>query len=311
MIGTELGTVKDMLSKAFTRAADARSKAEGKAAADVKASEAAPRKDTADPAFLLSASLEDLTGRLRDMSKGASDRAKDGVSRADDALSQMQGIADFTEEFAKQLDGVMQAMERDLGRLLEAFGMDEESRKEALKGFRSRFGDEEKANVIAAAQESRQSESLSVEAKNIELTIEHEGKSLTITYDSATLDLSRSESQTSVITNGRSTALSHSSSDTSVNAERQGLTVDAKGFTDEELSGLMEHLGSALKDGTLDDSLEGLARLTASSKREDGEGVKLSLDLSAAIKTAFGVGKPDDTAAPAATPATAGVSILA
>lgn len=76
--------MKDMLATAFTRASAAKDKA--------------GKKDDSDPAFLLSANLQDLTGRLRDLVDGVGNNARSGVAQADDALARMQGVLEHTDD---------------------------------------------------------------------------------------------------------------------------------------------------------------------------------------------------------------------
>lgn len=86
MIGSDPTSMKDMLATAFTRASAAKDKA--------------GKKDDSDPAFLLSANLQDLTGRLRDLADGASDNARSGVAQAESFT--LQAAESMGKEIGKQ-----------------------------------------------------------------------------------------------------------------------------------------------------------------------------------------------------------------
>ncbi|HYD69779.1 hypothetical protein [Azospirillum sp.] len=308
MIGSDLSSIKSMLTNAFTKAAEAKGKAGAKDAAEPKP--AAPR-DTSDPAFLLSANLQDLTQRLRGLSDGASDGAKKGVDDADAALAQMQGVAAFTEEFGKQLDSVMDAMGRDLERTLKALGFGDEDAGKAVKGFKGRFGDDERKaalaearpRLLAAASEEREAASVAVEVRNIELTIQQGDKSLSISFDSASLSLRHSRESASFATDGRSAAYTRESEAAALDVRQTGLTVKADGFTDEELEGVLGALGNVMASDDPAAAFEGLATVTPKDKPKDGSPLGLSLDLMGAFKAAFG-GTP-------AEPAAKGVNLVA
>lgn len=289
MIGSDLTSMKDMLANAFTRAAAAKDGAKDKA----PKADAAPRKDASDPAFLLSANLQDLTGRLRDMTEGASDAAKDGVAHADDALDQLQGVLEYTDEFAEQLDGVMQAMGRDLGRMLKAFGMGDEDADKAAKGFTDRFGKDERKKAAheapsAAAELSqhRESTAVAVEASNIELTLEQGGKKLTLTFDRASLSMAHTSETVQAATDGRTSVLGMERSAATLNAQSESFTLQADGFSAEELDGIMKSLQGAMTKPP--EGLEGQATLKPLNAPKDGEPLRLSLDLKGLLTTAFG-----------------------
>ncbi|MBP2315237.1 hypothetical protein [Azospirillum soli] len=286
MIGSDLTSMKDMLANAFTRAAAAKDKA----ARDTQPK--AEKKDASDPAFLLSANLQDLTGRLRDLTEGASDAAKNGVAQADDALGRMQGILDYTDEFAEQLDGVMQAMGRDLGRMLKAFGMGDEETDEAVKGFTDRFGKDERqkaaheAPPAAELSQHRESSAVSVEATNIELTLEQGGKTLTLTFDRTSLSMAHTSETVQAATDGRSSVFGMERSAATLNARSESFTLQADGFSVEELDGIMKSLQGAMTKPS--EGLEGQATLKPLNAPKDGEALHLSLDLKGLLTSAFG-----------------------
>jgi len=312
VIGSDLSSIKSMLTNAFTKAAEAKGKAGAKDAAEPRP--AAP-KDTSDPAFLLSANLQDLTQRLRGLGDGASDGAKKGVNDADAALAQMQGVAAFTEEFGKQLDSVMDAMGRDLERTLKALGFGDEDAGKAVKGFKDRFGEDERKaalaearpRLLAAASEERETTSVAVEVRNIELTIRQGDKSLSISFDSASLSLRHSRESASFASDGHAAAYTRESEAAALDVRQTGLTVKADGFTDEELEGVLGALGNVMSSDDPAAAFEGLATLTPQStpkeKPKEGSPLGLSLDLMGAFKAAFG-GTP-------AEPAAKGVNLVA
>jgi len=292
VIGSDLTSMKDMLANAFTRAAAAKDKAKD---AQPKPTDSAPHKDASDPAFLLSSNLQDLTGRLRGMTEGASDTAKDGVAQADDALAQMQGVLEYTDEFAEQLDGVMQAMGRDLGRMLKAFGMGDEEAEEAVKGFTKRFDHDERKKAahealppptLAEVSQHRESSAVSVEATNIELTLEQGGKTLTLTFDRTSLSMAHTSETVQAATDGRTSVLGMERTAATLNAQSESFTLQADGFSAEELDGIMKSLQGAMTKAP--EGLEGQATLKPLNAPKDDEPLRLSLDLKGLLTTAFG-----------------------
>lgn len=298
MIGSDLTSLKDMLSNVFTRAAAAKEKASDKTA-DKTAGKPA-RTDASDPAFLLSANLQDSTGRLRGLAEGASDGAKDGVARADEALDQLSGVLEYTGAFAEQLDGVMEAMGRDLGRMLTAFGLGDEEVGEAVRGFTDRFGKDERRKAAAEANKavpaeayavSRHAEStaVAVEVSNIELTLEQGGKTLTLSFERSSLSLSHSSESAYAAGDGRSSVMGVEQSAASLSARSESFTLKADGFSAEELDGIMKSLQGAMTGAPqgLEGGLEGQAALTP-RKGAEGEPLRLSLDLKGLLTSAFG-----------------------
>ncbi len=301
MIGGDIGSVKDMLAKAFTRASEAKDKAAQKPEAKAAAEQlSAPPKGKDGPAFLLSANLEDLTGRLKDMSKGASGNAKAGVAQAEEGLAKLEGILEYSEEFAKQLDGVMRAFERDLGRMLQGLGVDEKEIEEALGGFRDRFGEDARREAVdrfnennppqtvAAASSERSATSLSVEVRSIEMTIQHGDKSLTIKYDSASLSLNHASERVSVATDGRGLVAGAESSALSLNASSRGLSIEAEGFSAEELKGIAEGLNGLFAEKNPEKALQSLVTVKPLAAGEGTGKGTLSVDLAGFLDDAFG-----------------------
>lgn len=122
-----------------------------------------------------------------------------------------------------------------------------------------------------------------------------------VSLDRASMNLASSSSSSSA-------TLSRDADQTTLRAESLGLTVDTAGMTSEETSSIMERLSTALKDGTLEDKLEGATRLTAADFKDDGsEG--WTLDFSGVVDKLFG--KDDQTATNSPAAATSGgVSLL-
>lgn len=311
MIGSDISAIKDMLSSTFTRAAKEKDKAAPEKGSE-KAGALLSQKETSNPAFLLSASLEQLTGHLRGMSEGASDMAKDAVARSDEALGAMKEAEDFTDEFAAQLESALGAMAEDFDRTLKAFGMGDEERAEALDGFRTAFGKDAQAGAIAAyREEERESTSVAVEVRNIELTIQQGDKTLSISFDSASLSLSSMRERSAMAVGPGGAAMESERSATRIDAMSRGLTVQADGFSEEELEGLMGTLNKVMSSKDPAAAFEGLATLKPGDKPKEGGPLALSLDLMGALKGAFDDG--DGAKAAAAKPAEAktGVDIVA
>ncbi len=296
MIGSDIGNLKTMLSNVFTKAAEARDKANGKTGdADAKKAAAAPPKDPSDPAFLLSASLEDLTKPLRGLADGAGANAQAGVAQADDALSQLDGMKEYNDAFADQLDQVMQTMGKDLGRMLKAFGMDDDKIDEAVKGFTGKFDDKERKaafngmdqpSVAVSNAEQHTMTGVSVEAANIDLTLEQGGKTLSISFDRTKLSMARTSDSAYAVTDGKTAISGAERSTTALNAQSEGLTIKADGFSKDELDKIMGALQKSMSSAP--SGLEGSATLTPKGAPKDGEPLHLSLDLKGVLTAAFG-----------------------
>lgn len=300
MIGSDVSSLKSMLSGVFTKAAEARDKATGKSADQAKKADAAQPKDPSDPAFLLSASLEDLTRPLRGMADGASDAAKGGVEQADGALDQMSGLLEYNDAFAEQLDQVMDAMGRDLGRMLKVFGMEDDEIDEAVKGFKGRFDEDDTRKAIhdantmpdgaqpvaVANSESHERIGVSLEVRNVDLTLEQGGKKLTISFDRSTLAMARTSESAFAVTDGKTAVSGAERSTGSLKASSEGLTVQADGFSEEELAGIMKSLQGAMTGQP--EGLEGQATLKPQAAPKAGEPMHVSLDLKGLLTSAFG-----------------------
>lgn len=301
MVGSDIGNLKSMLSNVFTKAAEARDKANGKTGdADAKKAPAAPPKDPSDPAFMLSASLEDLTKPLRGLADGAGTNAQAGVAQADDALSQLDGLKEYNDAFADQLDQVMETMGKDLGRMLKAFGMDDDKIDEAVKGFTGKFDDKERkaafngmdqpsgaAQPVAVSNaEQRTMTGVSVEAANIDLTLEQGGKTLSISFDRTKLSMARTSDSAYAVTDGKTAISGAERSTTALNAQSEGLTIKADGFSKDELDKIMGALQKSMTGAP--NGLQGGAILTPQNAPKDGEPLRLSLDLKGVLTAAFG-----------------------
>ncbi len=299
VIGSDIGTLKSMLSNAFTKAAEAKDKATGKPGeADARKASAAPPKDTADPAFLLSAGLEDLTKPLRGLADGAGAAAQAGVAQADGALSQLDGLKAYNDAFADQLDQVMSAMGEDLGRMLKAFGLDDDKIDEAVKGFTGKFNEQDRKAAFAdmnsgagqpvavANAESHERTGVAVEATNIDLVLEQGGKTLSISFDRTTLAMARTTDSAFAVTDGKTAISGAERSATALNAQSEGLTIKADGFSKDELDKIMGALQKSMTSAP--DGLTGSATLTPQNAPKDGEPLRLTLDLKGVLSAAFG-----------------------
>lgn len=300
MIGSDVSSLKTMLSGVFSKAAEARDKAAGKAPDQAGKADAAPPKDASDPAFLLSANLEDLTKPLRGMAEGASDTAKGGVEQADGALDQLSGLLEYNDAFAEQLDQVMDAMGRDLGRMLKVFGMEDDEIDEAVKGFKGRFDEDDKrkaahdANTMpdgarplaVSNMESHERTGVSVEVRNVELTLEQGDKKLTISFDRSTMAMARTSESAYAVTDGKTAVSGAERTASSLKASSEGLTIQADGFSEDELDGIMKSLQGAMSGQP--QGLEGQATLTPKNAPKAGEPMHVSLDLKGLLTSAFG-----------------------
>ena len=307
VIGSDIGNLKSMLANVFTKAAEARDKAAGKGdakGADDEAGKVASPKDPSDPAFLLSANLEDLTRPLRALADGAGDGARAGVDQADAALGQMQGMLEYNAAFADQLDQVMDAMGRDLGRMLKAFGLGDDDVDQAVKGFTGRFDDDHRKKAFGGLEgpagearplavsnaEHREATAVSVDVANIELTLEQGGKSLTLSFDRSSLSMAHVSESAYAATDGKTAVSGAERSAAALHAQSEGLTIRADGFSAEELDGIMGVLqkGMTGPSGALAGTLEGAATLTPKSAPKADGTMHLSLDLKGLLTTAFG-----------------------
>lgn len=299
VIGSDIGNLKSMLSNVFTKAAEAKDKATGKSGdSDAGKTAAAPPKNPSDPAFLLSANLEDLTKSLRGMADGAGEAAQAGVAQADGALGQLDGLKEYNDAFADQLDQVMSAMGEDLGRMLKAFGLDDDKVDEAVKGFTGRFDEQDRKAAFAAMDsgdaqpiavanaENHERTGVSVEAANIDLTLEQGGKTLSISFDRTKLAMARTADSAFAVTDGKTAISGAERSTTTLNAQSEGLTIKADGFSKDELDKIMGALQKGMPSAP--DGLTGSATLTPKTAPKDGEALHLSLDLKGVLTAAFG-----------------------
>lgn len=301
---SELAVIKEALSNAFARAAKAKDKAEAKASvgepssgssSGATASSRSAGLKVDDPAFMLSADLKDLAGALSPFTDKASDRAKDGLSKAYDALGRLEGIAAFSEGLGEELDALMDTLGRDLDRTLKAFGLDEDGRKQAAEEL-ARLRERDDGDALrSAVSVDRASSSLTASVENIEITLSEGGKSLTLSFEKASLAVSGSASRLEARSDRDGQSLTAVQEDTLVKAESMGLDIQAKGFSAEELSGIVDRLGKAFSDGSIDERLEGLASLDPTEVAGT-----FSLGLSAFLDRALGAG-----------PAATGVSLTA
>lgn len=295
----DLSAIKSALSNAFARAVQAKDKAESKTATEARAAPEAARSaastDAADPAFLMTADLQDLTGALRPYADKAGKPAREGVSQAYDALGRMEGIAAFSEAFGKQLDAIMDGIGRDLDRTLKAFGFDDESRDKASKDLTSVRERDEPAAAQAAYTSDWESAAMSVEVKNIQLTFTDGDRKLSLSFDQASLSVSHAQGHTDAAVGADGSEINANSSETALKAQSMGLSIDATGFSKEELSSIMDRIGEAMNDGTFDEKLEGLAKLAPQAAASSGAPLKATLSLTGFLDAVTGGSAASDS----------------
>jgi len=323
-MSADVSSVKGALTRALTVAARARDKAEAKSAWEQGSKAGRATSGFDDPAFLHSSDLGASRNLLQSQLTGANDGSLKRVDDAETSLGLMEGAAAFGKAFGEQLDALTETMGRDMERLLKALGLDDDSLKEAREGLRALRGrdgtkltDDTRALMSdASAASPRLSSSTSVsssttemrvEAMNIEIALTQGDKSLRVSFDRASLELNASSSSAMRTDDASGTTITTNADETALKAGSIGLTVDASGFTGEETSSIMKRLAAALKDGSLEDRLEGAARLTPSDFQSDGS-ENWSLSLMGVVDKLLGA-DASTTDSPA-TRTTGGVSFL-
>jgi len=322
-MSADISSVKGALTKALTVAARARDKAEAKSARENGSNTGRSTSGFDDPAVLHSSDIGTSRNLLRSQLTGADDKSLARVDDAEKSLGLVEGAAAFGKAFGEQLDALTESMGRDMERLLKALGLDDDSLKEAREGLRAlreRDGTKltDAARAAAADDSASPAESSStsasssttdmrVETMNIEIILTQGDKSLRVSFDRASLELNSSSASATRTDDASGTTITADADQTTLKAGSIGLTVDASGFTGDETSSIMKRLASALKDGTLEDRLEGAARLTPSDFKSDGT-ENWSLSLSSVVDKLFGA--DPSTTDSAATKTTGGVSLL-
>ncbi|WP_143268348.1 hypothetical protein [Azospirillum agricola] len=267
MSGSDIGSLKSRLASAFTKAAEAKEKAAGRTPDGGTRTAATPARPPSDPAVLLSAALDGLAKPLRGPADGA-----------DDALASPQGALEYGDAFAERLGEVMEAMGRDLGRMLAAFGLEDDAIEEAVKGFTGRFGEDDRkaafGRIDGPPGEARplapsgaghhEATAVSVEVANVELALRQGGTPLALGFDRSSLSMAR----------------------VSESARPQGLTIRADGFGADELDGIMRALQGSMTGRP--EGLEGAATLIPKGAPAADGSLSLSLDLKGLLPTALG-----------------------
>lgn len=320
-MSADVSSVKGALTRALTVAARARDKAES---ASGRGGSGRAERGFDDPAFLYTSDVGASRDLLRSRLTGADDADLKRVDDAEKSLGLMEGAAAFGKAFGEQLDALTEKMGRDMERLLKALGLDDESLRDAREGLRALRGrdgtkltdaarglmsgdDSASPTLSSSTSVSSSATEMRVEAMNIEIELTQGDKSLRVSFDRASLELNASSSSTTRTDDASGTTITANTDETALKAASIGLTVDASGFTGEETSSIMKRLAAALKDGSLEDKLEGAARLTPADFPSDGS-ESWSLNLTSVVDKLFGA----DTSAKdsPATGAAGGVSFL-
>lgn len=314
-MSADLSPVRESLTKAFSKAMRARDLASERSETATSSRRAASMS-LDDPAYLLSSDLGGARSLLRSKLSGADDRAMAGVDQGEKTLADMEGAAAYAKSFGEELDKVTESMSRDMDRLLKALGLDESSRKKAADDLRklrerdgSRLTDEAATDVrsqpttgssaVSAATSQTQAR---VETSSIDLVLTQGGKSLSVSFDTAAMNLSSSSVSATRTDDASGTTITASSDETKLKASSIGLTIDTKGFSEDETSSILSRIKSAFDDGSLQDKLEGAMRLTASDFKSDGT-ANWKVDISGVVDKIFGA----DSKSPKPT---AGVSLV-
>ncbi|MBP2228171.1 hypothetical protein J2847_001453 [Azospirillum agricola] len=268
MSGSGIGSLKSRLASAFTKAAEAKEKAAGKTPDGRAKTAATPARTPSGPAVLLSATLDGLAKPLPGPADGADD----------DALASPQRAPEYGDAFAERLGEVMEAMGRDLGRMLAAFGLEDDAVGEAVKGFTGRFGEDDRkaafGRIDGPPGEARplapsgaghhDATAVSVEVANVELALRQDGTPPGLNLDRSSLSMAR----------------------VSESARPQGLTIRADGFGADELDGIMRALQGGMTGRP--EGLEGAATLIPKGAPATDGSLSLSLDLKGLLPTALG-----------------------
>lgn len=245
---------------------------------------------------------------------GFSSAALDRAKEAEQIMSRLSAARD---SFAEGLGRALKGLEQSFGNALDLLGAPKDQIESAKKDFSANLLEKTKGIDFSQLAVDYQSSAtqFSIETHGIDLIVQDGDRELKISYAKSTLDLRREDEslQAQVGKDGEG-MFSVGQSTTTADGKAEGMIINAKGFSAEEVQQILGKLNDMSSGGAK--SGGGAAVLTP-EKRQDGT-MKLKLDLAsfmppASETTAGAAAAASSTAAPAAAkpPATAGFSITA
>lgn len=228
------------------------------------------------------------SGPAKGFSSAALDRAREGKAVLDKLAS---ARSDFANNLGKALDD----LKGTFGNVLGQLGASPDQISGALKDFSKDLQDKMKSFDFSelAVNYEQSATQFTIESHGIDLVVQDGDRKMTISYAKSTLDLHREDqSLQAQVTQDGSGAVRVGASTLDADGKAEGLIINAKGFSAEEVQQVLDNLNALSSGGSSGGS--GLAVLTP-EKKADGI-LKLKLDLSAILPPAGSAA----TAAPAA-----------
>lgn len=206
----------------------------------------------------------------------ALDHARAGAQAIDKVLSNR-------DDFADRLSQALDQLKSGLGSTLEAFGLSKSKIDDVVSGFGKHLDQQAKTIDFSQLAVSAQSSStqFTIESHGIDLVVQDGDRELKISYAKSTLELHRQDSslQAQFGADG-SGAVAVGASTTDADGKAEGMIINAKGFSAEEIESVLGKLNELQSKG----GAGGLSVLTPQTK---GDGIlKLKLDLSAVLPEA-------------------------
>lgn len=220
---------------------------------------------------------------------GSSGFTSAALDRARQAQQVMQGLAGAKSAFADSLGKALDSLKGTLGNTLSQFGMPKDKIATAVDGFGKDLQDKMKSfDFSELAVDYQQSQSqFTIESHGIDLIIQDGDRELKISYAKSTLEFQRDDvSLQAQFGQGGQGAVQLGASTLTADGKAEGMIINAKGFTAEEVEAVLSQLNELQSGGggAAGGASGGLAVLTP-EKKQNGI-LRLKLDLSAVLPAA-------------------------
>lgn len=210
----------------------------------------------------------------------------EALDRAREAVDIMDRVQQAGDNFAKGLGKALDGMADMLGSTLGQLGMSSDDVKELLGGFKNDMAGKSKELLDTLSRSPDFSQmtldyqssatEFSIETSGIDLVIQDGDRKMVVSYAKSTLDLRREDGSVQAQVGGDGSAsVSVGASTTTAQGKAEGMIVNAKGFSADEVQQVLDRLND-LRSGS------GSSVSLTPEKRADGT-LKLKLDLSAII----------------------------
>lgn len=235
--------------------------------------------------------------------------ALDRAREAEAIMSRVQQAgADFAKGLGKALDGIADTLGKTLGQL----GMSSDDVNSLLSGFKDDLAGKSKELLDTLSQSpdfgqmsldyQSTSTQFTIETSGIDLVVQDGDRKMVVSYAKSTLDLKRQDESVQVQAGANDNgSVAVSATSTAAQGKAEGMIVNAKGFSAEEVQQVLDRLNEMRSEGGAS------AKLTP-EKRADGT-MKLKLDLSAILPPPDKDAGGATTAAPAASPTSSRLNI--